>query len=435
MDKVRKQIWEQFKDDIGELSEGLQKLLTTGAEKGEIQEEDIIAEIDDMEGNIKILEKFYGLAEKLGLKIITIEEILEVEAKEVKKESKLWKISLYGKSDILSDNQHKDFIKLYFNDIAKIPLLTPEEERDVARKIKKGDEAAKQRLVESNLRLVISIAKRYFGGRLSFSDLIQEGNIGLIKAIEKFDPDKEFKFSTYATRWIKQSITKAIADMSKHVRIPVHLIDEINSYNKTYQLLFQKLWREPTSKEIGQKLWFPIKKIKKLEEVIFGNVSLDREVGDEGRDTLADLLEDSNTMRPDQLAERNTLRQNLDAILGMLDDREAKIVKMRYGVDGPKYTLEQVGEEFEVTRERVRQIEQKVIQKLKEHQGLQKMLGIEDDIEKMENEEIRRKRNKKAKNSEKRNYDDDEYDEEYGIDLDEDDEYEEEYKDDSFDEE
>ena len=167
--------------------------------------------------------------------------------------------------------------------------------------------------------------------------------------------------------------------------------------------------------------------------MIFGNVSLDREVGDEGRDTLADLLEDANTMRPDQLAERNTLRQNLDAILGMLDDREAKIVKMRYGIDGPKYTLEQVGEEFEVTRERVRQIEQKVIQKLKEHQGLQKMLGIEDDIEKMENEEIRKKRSRKAKNSEKKDYDDDEYEEGYDIDLDED-EYES-YRDENFDDE
>lgn len=418
MDKARKQIWEQLKEDIWELGENLQTLLLQWAEKGNLQEENIITELDDMDGNIKILEKFYDLADKLGIKIITIEELLEEELKEVKKESKLWKISLYGKTDNLSDNQHKDFIKLYFNDISKIPLLTPEEEKDVARRIKKGDEAAKQRLIESNLRLVISIAKRYFGGRLSFADLIQEGNIWLIKAIEKFDPDKEFKFSTYATWWIKQSITKAIADMSKHVRIPVHLIDEINSYNKTYQLLFQKLWREPTSKEIGQKLWFPIKKIKKLEEVIFGNVSLDREVGDEGRDTLADLLEDGNTLRPDQLAERNTLRNNLDAILGMLDDREAKIVKMRYGIDGPKYTLEQVGEEFEVTRERVRQIEQKVIQKLKEHQGLQKMLGIEDDIEKMEHEEIKKKRGRKPKMTEEKEFDE-AFDDDFDFDVDE----------------
>ena len=148
------------------------------------------------------------------------------------------------------DSQYKDFIKLYFNDISKIPLLNYEEEKEIARKIKKGDEEAKKKLIESNLRLVISIAKRFFGSRLTFSDLIQEGNIGLIKAIEKFDPDKEFKFSTYATWWIKQSITKAIADMSKHVRIPGHLIDEMKSYNKAYQLLFQKLGREPTSKEI-----------------------------------------------------------------------------------------------------------------------------------------------------------------------------------------
>ncbi|NCO98266.1 RNA polymerase sigma factor RpoD/SigA [bacterium] len=224
-------------------------------------------------------------------------------------------MELYESKHRNNDSQYKDFIKLYFNDISKIPLLNSEEERDIAKRIKKGDEAAKRILIESNLRLVISIAKRFFGSRLSFSDLIQEGNVGLIKAIEKFDPDKEFKFSTYATRWIKQSITKAIADMTKHVRIPVHLIDEINSYNKTYQMLFQKLGREPTSKEIGQKLGFPIKKIKKLEEVIFGNVSLDREVGDEGRDTLADLLEDSNTLRPDQFAEKNTLRDNLDMIL------------------------------------------------------------------------------------------------------------------------
>ena len=423
MDPTKKQLRDKLQDDINELTPGLQSLLETGVNRGMIEEEEVISEIDDMEGNIKLLEKFYDLSEKLGIKIVTIEELLEKEQESLKKETKLWKITLYGKADHAVDNQYKDYIKLYFNDISKIPLLNYEEEKEVARRIKKWDEEAKKKLIESNLRLVISIAKRYLGSRLTFSDLIQEGNIGLIKAIEKFDPDKEFKFSTYATWWIKQSITKAIADMTRHVRIPVHLIDEINSYNKTYQLLFQKLGREPTSKEIGQKLWFPIKKIKKLEEVIFWNVSLDREVGDEGRDTLADLIEDGNTLRPDQLAERAALRNNLDSILAMLDDREAKIVKMRYGIDGPKFTLEQVGEEFDVTRERVRQIEQKVIQKLKEHQGLQKMLGIEDDIEKLNSEGGKKKRWRKPAQKQKDEYLDDE---DYGRDdYDDNDDFEE----------
>ncbi len=408
MQKLQKQLRDSFQDDVAELSKPLQDLLKNGFNTSTINEDDVISDVDDMDLSIKMIEKFYELAEKLGIKIVTIEEVLEKEAEEAKKETKLGKVELYDTKKNTSESQHKDFIKLYFNEISKIPLLNSEEERDIAKRVKKGDDEAKKRLIESNLRLVISIAKRFFGSRLSFSDLIQEGNIWLIKAIEKFDPDKEFKFSTYATWWIKQSITKAIADMTKHVRIPVHLIDEINSYNKTYQLLFQKLWREPTSKEIWQKLGFPIKKIKKLEEVIFGNVSLDREVGDEGRDTLADLIEDGNTLRPDQFAEKNALRKNLDMILGMLDDREAKIVKMRYGIDGPRYTLEQVWEEFNVTRERVRQIEQKVIQKLKEHAGLQKILGIEDDIAKLEAGEGKKK--KKWRKSKEDNDDEDEDD-------------------------
>ena len=382
--KIKQQLREKFQDDISELTKPLQLLLNKWFQTWSVSEEDIISEIDDMDQSAKLLEKFYDLADKLSIKILTIEEVLELESKELVKETKLWKVELYDNTYKTNDKQFKDYIKLYFNDISKIPLLTWEQEREIARKIKKWDEEAKKQLIESNLRLVISIAKRFFWSRLSFSDLIQEWNIWLIKAIEKFDPDKEFKFSTYATWWIKQSITKAIADMTKNVRIPVHLIDEINSYNKTYQLLFQKFGREPTSKEIWKELNFPIKKIKKLEEVIFGNVSLDREVWDEWRDTLADLLEDSNTLRPDQFAEKNKLRQNLEMILWMLDDREAKIIKMRYGIDWPRYTLEQVWEEFDVTRERVRQIEQKVIQKLKDHEWLQKILWIEDDVAKIE---------------------------------------------------
>ena len=411
--KIKQQLREKFQDDISELTKPLQLLLNKWFQTWSVSEEDIISEIDDMDQSAKMLEKFYDLADKLSIKILTIEEVLELESKELVKETKLWKVELYDNTYKTNDKQFKDYIKLYFNDISKIPLLTWEQERDIARKIKKWDEEAKKQLIESNLRLVISIAKRFFGSRLSFSDLIQEWNIWLIKAIEKFDPDKEFKFSTYATWWIKQSITKAIADMTKNVRIPVHLIDEINSYNKTYQLLFQKFGREPTSKEIWKELNFPIKKIKKLEEVIFGNVSLDREVWDEWRDTLADLLEDSNTLRPDQFAEKNKLRQNLEMILWMLDDREAKIIKMRYGIDWPRYTLEQVWEEFDVTRERVRQIEQKVIQKLKDHEWLQKILWIEDDVAKIEELEKmwKRKKGKRVKKVESRDYDDDDDDE------------------------
>lgn len=376
---------DKLHDDVADLTPELQALLKKGIQSGVITEDEILTQVDDLDAKLKVVEKFYELAEKVSVKIVTIEEVFEKEnAALTQTGTKLGKIELYDKKYTINDKQYHDHIKLYFNDISKIPLLSAEEEKAVAIRIKRGDESAKRKLIESNLRLVISIAKRFFGSRLSFSDLIQEGNVGLIKAIEKFEPDKDFKFSTYATWWIKQSITKAIADMTKHVRIPVHLIDEINSYNKAYQELFQKLGREPTSKEIGQKLDFNIKKIKKLEEVIFGNVSLDAEVGDDGKDSLGDLIEDKNTVRPDQYVEREAVKNNLEYILNMLDEREAKIIKMRYGIDGPRYTLEQVGEEFQVTRERVRQIEQKVLQKLKEHIGLQKILGIEDDIEKME---------------------------------------------------
>ncbi len=382
--KAKKQLRDKLLDEIQDLSPELQKKLWEWFEKWKITEEDIISAIDDLDSKAKMLEKFYSLAERLSIKIITIEEVLIQEANEMnKKEKRVGNISMFDKKYRTIEQQYNDFIKLYFNDISTLPLLSAEEEREIARRIKRWDENAKKKLIESNLRLIISIAKRFFGSRLSFSDLIQEWNVWLIKAIEKFDPEREFKFSTYATWWIKQSITKAIADMSKHVRIPVHLIDEINNYNKTYQSLFQSLWREPTSKEIAEKLWYTMKKIKKLEEIIFGNVSLDAEIWDDwSRDKLWDMIADRSTKTPDQFTEANVLRENLDKILDMLDEREAKIIKMRYWIDWPKYTLEQVWEEFNVTRERIRQVEQKVIQKLQEHEWLQKMLGIEDDMQK-----------------------------------------------------
>ena len=382
---TKKILWNKFQDEILDLSDGLQVLLEKGFELGTLAEEDVIEEIDDLELKAKMIEKFYYIADKLGIKVITIEEQLQKEATDlVTQTQKTGQVYLFDNKVQTNDKQFKDFIKLYFNDVSKIKLLTAEEEKAIARRIVRGDEDAKRKLISANLRLVISIAKRFFWAKLSFSDLIQEWNVGLIKAIEKFDPEKDFKFSTYATWWIKQSITKAIADMSKHVRIPVHLIDEISSYNKASSLLFQKLGREPNSKEIAEYLWFPLKKINKLEEVIYGNISLDSDVGEDwSKDKLGDMIPDTKTATPDQVAETWALRTNLDNILKMLDEREAKIIKMRYGIDWPRYTLEQVWEEFDVTRERVRQVEQKVIQKLREHEWLQKMLGIEDDMEKL----------------------------------------------------
>lgn len=407
VNKAKAALRDKLLDDIKELNTPMQTLLRNWLEKWYVTEDEILTEVDDIDKQVEILEKFYDLADKLSIKIETIEDILIKEMKEKQGESKLWKFTLYDTTYTINDKQYKDFIKLYFNEISKIPLLTADEEKELAYAIRYGEneDRARKKLIASNLRLVISIAKKFLWSRLSFMDLIQEWNTGLIKAIEKFDPDKDFKFSTYATRWIKQSITKAIADMTKNVRIPVHLIDEINAYNKASQNLFQTLWRQPTAKEVAKELGFPIKKIKKLEEVIFGNVSLDAEVGDDGKDSLWDLLADESTLRPDQHVEREMIKANLEYILDMLDEREAKIIKMRYGIDGPKYTLEQVWAEFNVTRERVRQIEQKVLQKLKEHEWLQKLLWLEDEIARF-NQMWSRKSRKKAEM--KKNIDDDE---------------------------
>ena len=400
MDKIKQKLRDEFQDEINELTEHLQLMLESGIAIGRVDEEDLLSAVDDLDENLKLIEKFYDLCEKLGIKIVTVEEVLEKEQATTKPEVRLGKLTLYstpGKAEVPSDALYRDFIKIYFSDVARIPLLTPEEEKEIAKRVKKWDEEAKKKLIEANLRLVISIAKRFFGARLTFSDLINEGNMGLAKAIEKFDPDKEFKFSTYATRWIKQSITKAIADMAKNVKLPAYILEENKIYNKKHQELFERFNREPTDQEVATELERTLDKIKKLKEVIFGNISLDNAVGEEGKETLGDIIEDENTSRPDQIAERAALSENLEKILGMLDDRESKIIKMRYGIDGPKFTLEQVGEEFGVTRERIRQVEQKVLQKLKEHPELQKMLGIEDEIDKMNNNLGKKKRGRKPK--------------------------------------
>ncbi len=424
---AKKNLLKQLEDDISDLPAALRSMINKWMEKWYITEDEILANVDDLDEQVEDIEKFYDICEKLSIKIVSIEEVL---ANQKKDEKKLGKISLFWENKSFIDANaswwnHKDFVKLYFNDISDIPLLTPEEEKDVVRKVKEWDQQAYKKLVASNLRLVISIAKKFLWSKLTFSDLIQEWNIWLIKAIEKFDPTKEFKFSTYATWWIRQSITKSIADMTKNVRIPVHLIDEISAYNKAVQTLLQRNNKEPTLQEISKELNMPIKKIKKIKTLLLGSWSLDSPIWDDGKNNIWDLLEDENTLKPDENFEKQTLRENLDKIFDMLDDRERKIVKMRYGIDGRRYTLDEIWREFNITRERVRQIEAKVLQKLKDHHGLRTILGIDDEIERRrflwtlesENREERKKqrRIKKIKEQQKKLdelYLDDEDDEE-----------------------
>jgi len=409
--EAKKILLKQLQDDILELPTPLRSMINKWLEKSYITEDEILANVDDLDEQIEDIEKFYDICEKLSIKIISIEEVL---ANQKKDEKKLGKISLFEEKKNFIDTEyaswwnHKDFVKLYFNDISDIPLLSPEEEKEIVKKVKEWDEIAYKTLVASNLRLVISIAKKFLGSKLTFSDLIQEGNIGLIKAIEKFEPEKEFKFSTYATWWIRQSITKAIADMTKNVRIPVHLIDEISAYNKAVQTLLQKNNKEPTIQEISKELNMPVKKIKKIKTLLLWSWSLDSPIWDDWKNNIWDLLEDENTLKPDENFEKQTLRENLDTIFDMLDDREKKIVKMRYGIDGRRYTLDEIWKEFNITRERVRQIEAKVLQKLKDHHWLRTILGIDDEIERRrflwtlesENREERKKQRRLKKRKE-----------------------------------
>lgn len=361
-------------DEIITLPKTTQWILKEAYNNSKIREEDIFQIVDNIEANVKSIDKFYSLLKKLDISIISTDTDIW---KDNKTENILGKLELYPWLFKDRSFNNKDFIKMYFSDISSIKLLSSEEEKQITREVKKWNEESKKKLISSNLRLVISIAKKFFWSRLCFSDLIQEGNIWLIKAIEKFDPDREFKFSTYATWWIKQSIVKALADMNKNTRLPVHILDEINNYNKACQRLFQKLDREPTSGEIAKQLGFTIKKIKKIEEAMYGNISLDSEIWEEWRDNLWDMIADTSTLTPDKQIEIQFIKKNIDIILRMFNDRERKIIQMRWWIDGPKYTLEQIGEEFNITRERVRQIEMNVIEKIREHDGLKKIMGID----------------------------------------------------------
>lgn len=270
-----------------------------------------------------------------------------------------------------------DSVRLYLREIGKIPLLTPEEEADLAQRVIKGDKKAKDKLAEANMRLVVSIAKRYSGRGLDLLDLIQEGNTGLLRAVEKFDPEKGFKFSTYATWWIRQAITRAIADQARTIRIPVHMVETINKVLRATRKLTQELNREPTVEEIAKEMDMEPEKVEYVMKIKQDIASLDQSVGRDGDDedsVLGDFVEDEERVSPEDSAANQILKEQLATIISTLSEREQKIIKLRFGIGGGRpHTLEEVGAEFSVTRERIRQIEAKALSKLRKHKDTKKL--------------------------------------------------------------
>jgi RNA polymerase primary sigma factor len=284
--------------------------------------------------------------------------------------------------DLLSQDQYfddasDDSVRLYLREIGKIPLLNAEEELALAKKVVTGDKKSKDKMAEANMRLVVSIAKRYSGRGLDFLDLIQEGNTGLLRAVEKFDPEKGFKFSTYATWWIRQAITRAIADQARTIRIPVHMVETINKLLRTQRRMTQELNREPTIEELGKELEMEPEKVEYVMKIKQDITSLDAGVGRDGDDedsVLRDFIEDEDSATPEESAAQQLLKEQVQAILSTLSDREQKIIKMRFGLEnGKSHTLEEVGQEFAVTRERIRQIEAKALAKLRKHKDSKKL--------------------------------------------------------------
>jgi RNA polymerase primary sigma factor len=284
--------------------------------------------------------------------------------------------------DVLNQGQYfddasDDSVRLYLREIGKIPLLTAEEELALAQRVVAGEKRAKDKMAEANMRLVVSIAKRYSGRGLDFLDLIQEGNTGLLRAVEKFDPDKGFKFSTYATWWIRQAITRAIADQARTIRIPVHMVETINKLLRTQRRMTQELNREPTIDELAAELEMEPEKVEYVIKIKQDITSLDAGVGrdgDEEDSVLRDFIEDEDSVTPEESAASQLLKEQVQSILSTLSDREQKIVKMRFGLEGGKsHTLEEVGQEFAVTRERIRQIEAKALAKLRKHKDAKKL--------------------------------------------------------------
>ena len=342
--------------------EKVNNILKKAKEKGKITIGDLASELDDV--NPDQIDKVFDAFEELGVDLLQDDMEEEPDIEDLKEVEDL-------KLDEITDTSYEginvdDPVRMYLREIGRIPLLTYEEELDLAKKVLEGDEEAKQKLAESNLRLVVSIAKKYVGRGMLFLDLIQEGNMGLIKAVEKFDYTKGFKFSTYATWWIRQAITRAIADQARTIRIPVHMVETINKLIRTSRHLLQQLGREPTPEEIAAEMEIPVEKVIEIQKIAQDPVSLETPIGEEDDSHLGDFIQDDDSPAPQDSAAYTMLREQLEEVMNTLTPREAKVLKLRFGLeDGKSRTLEEVGREFQVTRERIRQIEAKALRKLR----------------------------------------------------------------------
>ncbi len=350
--------------------EKLKELVASGRGRGFVTETEILKIFPDIEQDIEGLEHLYHHLDFNSIKVIEAPERLRKKSDKEKEEKE--------KATSLLKAPH-DSVQIYLREIGKVNLLTADEEVELAKRIEEGDEEARKKLTNANLRLVVSIAKKYVGRsqQLSLLDLIQEGNIGLTKAVEKFDYRRGYKFSTYATWWIRQAITRALADQSRTIRIPVHMVETISKFTQVKRRLLQDLGREPLVEEIAQEMDLPIKKVRHIKKISQETISLEAPVGDDSDDsTLGELIEDEKTLLPSQTASRKLLADQIKEILTDLSDREQRILCMRFGLDdGVTHTLEEVGREFGVTRERIRQIEAKALEKIREHGDVEKLKG------------------------------------------------------------
>ena len=365
------------------LHQKLKELMELGKKNGKVTSRQLLETLDAIDASEEQTDKIYEMLSNAGIEIDvsdvaqivdeaeelmpTDEDILGVEEEEQAED--------LNPADLVDENvSTSDPVRMYLKEIGKIPLLTPEEEQEIAKRMAQGDEESKKRMIEANLRLVVSIAKRYVGRGMQFLDLIQEGNLGLLKAVEKFDYTKGYKFSTYATWWIRQATTRAVADQARTIRIPVHMVETINKVSRTSRSLVQELGRDPTSGEISKRLGIPEDKVAEVMKIAQEPVSLETPVGEEDDSHLGDFIQDNEAKEPAESASYNMLREQLNQVMQTLTPREAKVLRLRFGMeDGRAHTLEEVGNEFHVTRERVRQIEAKALRKLR-HPSRSKIL-------------------------------------------------------------